>query len=534
MEAREFIRRNSCALLVLLVFTLYFVTRLAGLRSMPVFIDEAIYVRWAREAAGGNLWASLLWDGKPPLHAWAMAPFLSMAGDPLLAARLSSVFFGFLGMTGLGLLGREIGGPRLGVMAAFLYTACPYCLLYDRVAIAESLLLALSVFAVYFTVKAAVSGRYRHLLGSSVATGLALLTKGTAMLLYPVVFLAYLCRAPLGPGGRRGAPASRHRAVGRDLGAWAGSAAACLLLAFGILNVLRLSPVYPERSRFISTRSKGALQALSTSPGEMLRFDLSIASSLLEFLTPALLLLGIAGFLLALRRGWRPGAFLAAWFLAQWLIISVVARFPWPRFYLVLVPPLLLSAGYCVLELAAGLGSLFREGRRARARAASIALCAVAAGVLVGVGPLSLAMIQARAGEESFLSGRTCGAGLKECVEYLEREAGGGGVTVVVNDYFLRLAVEMYSRGDRGLQVVSLDNEFRAGASRRFMDAVEEAAGRGTTYALANNVRGIPDGWRVRVLREFRKDRGNRRASLVLARAWSAERAAGERTGPPP
>lgn len=538
MEAGGIIRRKSWVALVLLAFALYFVTRLTALRSVPVFIDEAIYIHWARKAVGGNPWASLLWDGKPPLHPWAMAPFLDLSGDPLLAARLSSVFFGSAAMAGTMLVGREMGGRRLGIAAGFLYAACPYCLWYDRVALTEGLLLALSVFAVYFTVRAATSGRHRYLLGTAVATGLALLTKGSASLLYPVVALGYLCRSPGGAGSGAGAagpgvgPGHRGRAL--DLGKWSLSVLACLLLAFGIQNLLRLSPAYGSRSTFVATRTKGVLEALAGSPREMLEFDIAMAGSLLEFMTPALALLGVLGFLLALKRGWRPGLFLAAWFLAQYVIISLVAKFAWPRFYLVLVPPLLLSAGYCLLELADGLRRLLARERGARALAASAAVSVLLGAALLGVCAKSRGMIEARDGDEPFLSGRTCGAGLKECVRYLEAEARRGTVTVVVNDYFLRLAIEMYSSGSPRLQVVSLDGEFRAGPSRRLREALERAVARGNAYLMANNVSEMPDDWPVRVLRVFHKDRGGRKTSLVLARAVGGGGAGAKRAGPPP
>ncbi len=506
---------------MLVVFALYLLTRLPRLQSVPVYIDEAIYIHWAREALHGNLWASLLWDGKPPLHSWAMVPFLSLSGNPLFGARLASVSFGFLSLVGVILIGQETGGIRLGMLAGFLYAACPYCLWHDRVAISEGLLLALSIFAVYFALRAARSGRHVYLLGSAAAAGLALLTKGTAMLLYPVIALGYLAR-PAGPEGYRllGSLTLRGDRHGRELAGWAAAAAGCLLLAFGIQNLLRLSPSYAGRSRFIATRSKGLTQAVLTGPGEMLRFDLSIAGSLLRFLTPVLLLLGLLGLLVALKNRWRPGAFFAAWFLVQAAVISVVAKYPWPRFYLVLVPPLLLSAAYCSLELVARLSRPSTERRPARPRlAAAFALGALALSVLVPVGLQSRSMIAARGGDEPFLSGRTCGAGLAESVDYLEREARRGTVTVVVNDYFLRLAIEMYGGGDRRIKVVSLDTGFYEPMSSRFKRMVESAAGRGTTYVLANNVSEIPCGWRVKVLRVFRKDRGASKVRMVLALA---------------
>jgi 4-amino-4-deoxy-L-arabinose transferase-like glycosyltransferase len=133
-----FLKRHPVGTILALVFAAYFVTRLVSIRSVPIYIDEAIYL----------LWASLLWDGKPPLHAWSMVPFLRLLKDPLLAGRLTSVFSGALTTLGMFLLGKEFMNRKFGLLAAFLYVACPYALFYDRLAIAESLLLALFVFAI--------------------------------------------------------------------------------------------------------------------------------------------------------------------------------------------------------------------------------------------------------------------------------------------------------------------------------------------------------------------------------------------------
>ena len=68
--------------------------RASGLMNLPIFGDEAIYLRWAQlirgEGVGSmHLWVSLA-DPKPPLHYWLLALFFHGLGgntDPLAAGR---------------------------------------------------------------------------------------------------------------------------------------------------------------------------------------------------------------------------------------------------------------------------------------------------------------------------------------------------------------------------------------------------------------------------------------------------------------
>ena len=94
------------------------------------------------------------------------------------------------------LLGRELADLKLGALAALMYVIAPWALLYDRTVEAEGLLLALFVFAIFFAVRAAKTGKLAWLAGTAVAVGLALLVKGTALLLYPIVPFAYLVKEP--------------------------------------------------------------------------------------------------------------------------------------------------------------------------------------------------------------------------------------------------------------------------------------------------------------------------------------------------
>jgi len=503
-------KRNPAAYVMLLVLGLYFVTRLINLKGVPVFIDESIYIKWARAAQGGNLWASLLYDGKPPLHSWAMVPLLSLMKDELLAGRLTSVFFGGMTTLGLYLTGKELRNWKLGALAAFLYVACPFTFFYDRMAIAEGMLLTLFVFAVYFAVKAARSVNSYYLIGAGVCTGLALLTKGTATLLFLIVPFAYLIRGPAEKGLEKSRPLVR----------WLATSGLALLLGFGILNLLRFSSQWAARSTFIATRSKNLHEILATPLRQFLRFNSSIIVNLLTYLTPILLIVALGGLLIALLKGWRPGYFLLAWFLLGFVVISLVGKFAWARFYLVLAPPLLLSAAYVFYELwAFAMRAWVRAGSKRILATASVAVVAgLAIAAAVPAGSLLAGMTRATQGEADYLKGRCAGTGMAQTAHILRDASRHRKIMVVANDYFIQYALEMYMPNRRNLELTTLNLEYREGYTALLKSTIGEEAREGPTYVIVNGAKNVPSSWHLRVLREFVKDKGRSEDSMFVTR----------------
>ena len=81
---------------------IYFFLRLIFLNRLPIFTDEAIYVRWAQIALNDSSWRFIsLTDGKQPMYVWVAMVLMKFIHDPLIAGRLVSVATGFLTMVGL-------------------------------------------------------------------------------------------------------------------------------------------------------------------------------------------------------------------------------------------------------------------------------------------------------------------------------------------------------------------------------------------------------------------------------------------------
>jgi hypothetical protein len=173
--------RGHWALVIGVLSLVCLMLRGTGLLRLPIFGDEAIYLRWAQlirgegltsHMAGPHQWWISLADPKPPLHYWLMALVFHWSADPLAAARGISVAVGIVGVALLfvlcsesdwllrraasaGIEARGIlpNGRILGLMAALLMIFCPFIAFYQRLATADALFLSESLAIVWLSLR---------------------------------------------------------------------------------------------------------------------------------------------------------------------------------------------------------------------------------------------------------------------------------------------------------------------------------------------------------------------------------------------
>lgn len=231
-----------------LVSLLYAATHLGGLAGLPVFADEAIYIRWAQVAynePSKYLFLSML-DGKPPLHIWVLMPFVKFFGDPLFGARLLSVLLGYGMFWMMYLLLKEFGLKwKMRMLGAFIVVIVPYWFFHFRMALAEGLVTLLFAVAFYAGIRLMKTGKARYAALFTVVFGASLWTKTNALFFIPVFALLPLF-------ARKRVHLSFHRSIisaylsGKTLLLVAGGIGAGLLFL-----LLRLTPLFP----FLFTRS---------------------------------------------------------------------------------------------------------------------------------------------------------------------------------------------------------------------------------------------------------------------------------------
>lgn len=154
-EVATLLKKNRVILLILGAFAfLYLVTRLYHLTELPIFTDEAIYIRWSQIARWDANWRFIsLTDGKQPSYVWIAMILIRFFDDPLFAGRAVSVIAGLGTFIGLFFLGREVfRNVWVGVVSSALYVIYPMAVVYDRMALYDSLVGMFAVWGLYLAV----------------------------------------------------------------------------------------------------------------------------------------------------------------------------------------------------------------------------------------------------------------------------------------------------------------------------------------------------------------------------------------------
>lgn len=167
-------------LISITLLALYLITRLLNLKILPIFTDEAIYSYWSQVALNDpeNRFISLI-DGKQPLFIWIGALYQALFKDPLVAMRLVSVTSGLFSTVGLFFLSKELFSKKVGYIASFLYIILPFTLLYDRMALFDSFLTMLGIWAIFFSIKLGKEVRLDWALITGSLIGFAQITKSS-------------------------------------------------------------------------------------------------------------------------------------------------------------------------------------------------------------------------------------------------------------------------------------------------------------------------------------------------------------------
>ncbi|OGM19085.1 hypothetical protein A2686_00795 [Candidatus Woesebacteria bacterium RIFCSPHIGHO2_01_FULL_38_10] len=174
--------RNTFFILVGIIFIGFFL-RIFRLTFLPVFGDEAIYIRWAQVMrAEPTLRFLPLSDGKQPLFMWMVIPFLKIISNPLFAGRLVSLLTGLGTLTGTFILTYLLfENKKQALISSFLYAISPFSLFFDRLALVDSMLSFFGIWALIFAIITVKKIRLDSAMLAGFSLGGALLTKSPAI-----------------------------------------------------------------------------------------------------------------------------------------------------------------------------------------------------------------------------------------------------------------------------------------------------------------------------------------------------------------
>ena len=408
---------------------LYLVTRLYNIMSLPLFTDEAIYTRWSQIARFDPNWRFIsLTDGKQPLFVWIDMMFMRVISDPLLSGRIVSVFAGFLTMIGLYFLGKELFGKRVGIITVFLYILFPFSLVYDRMALYDSLVVTGAVWSLFFEILLVKYKRLDLSLILGMILGASVLTKTSGFLfIYLLPFSLLLFNFK-----------SKNR---KDLLIkWGILAAISVGFAYLYYSVQRLSPylhiVDEKNAIFVYPFSEWIIHPLRFFWGNLK----GMWDWVLTYTTWPILILILSSFFIKIKFT-REKLILFSWFIFPFIALALFGNILYPRFVLFMTMPLLVLAAFSMNEIL----------KRLKRNYYKVFVVGVFIGALVYL-DYSIINNFARAripylDSEQYVNGWPAGGGTNEIIEYLRKESKKGKIYVASLGTFGSLptyAVEIY------------------------------------------------------------------------------------------
>jgi Dolichyl-phosphate-mannose-protein mannosyltransferase len=138
--------------------------------------DEGVYWSSLRAMYAGNGLFTSVFSSQPPFFLLSLYPLVALLGPTLFAARLGVVVFSLIGILGIYLLARRLGGPWAGIIAAILLTGDYLYFIQSQTLDAEVPCIALMIVAL---AAATYADRYPWQAAgvSGAATALAMLEK---------------------------------------------------------------------------------------------------------------------------------------------------------------------------------------------------------------------------------------------------------------------------------------------------------------------------------------------------------------------
>ncbi len=378
---------------------LVFLTRLIALNAFPFHVDEGIHTRWAIEVWHGHLFWNIS-DAKIIAH-WPIAAFYPQ-NAPTFVARFPTVLIGLLGLSAAYAFVLRLFGRRAAVLAGVLWIVSPYLFFYERLALMDAEIGDLGVLALWASVILARRGRVRNAILAGVTLALAILFKLTAVVFVPMVALIPLVNSRYSVGRRL------------KLAVVAGLAcAACFVVPLAYM-LLKAENFFDVPRQFISTSGGGSGGSLV----EQFIANLDkLWLQLIGFGQPLWVIALLIGLLLLPIFGGRWGRLLLLAGGLPLVIILVIGKTVYPRYYVAVLSVSLVLAG-------SGLGLVVDRLSSPRYRWTLVSLITLA--LLLGglpfmftaySDPANLPLSDAM--REQYFNGPSAGFGLREAAQSL-------------------------------------------------------------------------------------------------------------------
>lgn len=475
---QEFLKINEKKAVVIGIL-LFLAIRFTNLTILPIFTDEAIYIRWS-EISMHSDWSDVLADpknpppneklttlnipgfplvirnaefnkartdlfiplsdGKQPLFMWLATIPMSLISDHLWAGRLPSVLSGLAALIGIWLVTYELFRKKgLAYTAAIIYTICPFTLMYDRLMLADSMLAMWGIYAIYGNIRLAKNPNLKNSILLGVIYGLGLLTKSPALFYLLLAPLSLLFFDNISTNGRLNISQIKiwnwSKEHWRRLGGWTVLWFLAVLIGQAFQGILRLSNMYHMIGRknleFIVTTQEFLAHPFSMLYGNMVGMTTWFTTYLgLPFVL--CLLLGLA---VAIRRRDIRIAYLFLLGMLPWVASASFNKVLYPRYLLFFTPPFLIILAYGIdwinnkiINHTSQLNKFIRRGIILLANVLIFAYALYSSFMILFNPPKALLPLQDR---EQYIVGWPSGYGVEEIYQFLNKEYRDKGKLVV-------------------------------------------------------------------------------------------------------
>lgn len=335
----------SNEILILPVLAIVFLAiRLFRILELPIFTDEAIYTRWSQIAGQDPNWRFIsLTDGKQPSFVWLDMIVMKFVEDPLLAGRLVSVGAGFITLFGIYFLAREVfKNNKVALISAAVFVIYPFSLVYDRMALYDSLVAMFAVWAVYFELLLVRKMRFDIAMILGFVIGGAVLTKTSgffAIYLMPFLFLLLDYKKK----------EFKNKAVRLAL-----LLLVSIIISQGMYAILRLSPFFhiisEKNTIFVYPVSEWLAFPLETKIEYFSNSFRVLGDWFLTYFSIPFVVLAAVG-LFSKFDFFKEKLLLVVWFAAPFFALALFGNTLYPRYLLFMTLPLLPLVAYGFYEL---------------------------------------------------------------------------------------------------------------------------------------------------------------------------------------
>ncbi len=455
-----------------------FLLRFINLNSIPVFADEAIYVRWSQVMrAEESLRFLPLSDGKQPLFMWVTIPFLKVISDPLISGRIVSALSGLGSLVGVFTLSFLLfKSYRISLSSSLIFAILPFSVFFDRLALADSLLSFFGVWTMVFSILTVRLVRLDTAMIAGFFLGGALLTKSPGIyfaLLIPFVLL-------MAEWPRKLLDKLKKLTVYIFLFAFTYG------IGFALQNILRLGPNF----HMISLRTADYVYPLThifNSPFDPLKpFLIRNIEYLWIMGTPLFVILLLLGIYFGVRNHRKETLLLLAWSIIPIFISSEYSKTMTARYIYPSIPFLVVLASIAFSNIKESVHKL------TYVILALFVIAAIKINVELLYKPQSMNL--PRSERSGYLEEWTSGYGIKEVSEFLKNEYINNPTKKIVvgtEGYFGTLpdGLQIYLNDIPEITVIGVGQPIR-----KVSDSLKESKKSGNkTYLVVNSTRLLED-----------------------------------------